>query len=86
MYINLSEEEDGVGKITASNNEMDHRLEIIKHETLASLEYHESCGPRGEIIVSEPPQDIFKEVIQSEKVTGFLNRHDLRGVAIDRSL
>lgn len=80
MDVLKSDEEDGVATLTVTIGDDDHMFEVVAEDGTAYLEYAETLSWRGEIRVSEPDDDIWRELMLSEEMTGFLDEYDLDGV------
>lgn len=80
MYTMKTEQKPGVAVLTISVAQDDHQFEVWVNEDTALVEYQETCSWRGQIRVSEPDEDIFKELVLSDEMTEFLDEHDCQSV------
>lgn len=80
MHVLSSVDENGVATMTVSIGDDDHRFEVWEQDGKAVVEYQETLTWRGQIEVSEPDDDIFKQLMVSEEMTEFLERFDLSAV------
>lgn len=80
MPVLKTEEDDGTARLTISIADDDHRFEIWQDGDVARVEYQETLTWRGRVEVSEPDEDIFKELMVSDEVTEYLDKYDLEGV------
>lgn len=75
MQVLKSDVEDGVAKLTISIGDDDHRFEIWSEDDTALIEYQETLTWRGQVEVSEPDEEVLKELVTSDEVTEFLDEH-----------
>jgi len=62
----------------------DHRFSVSADGGHAVLEYDETLSFRGEIRVSEPRNEVFKLLMQSDEMTEYLESEGLNGVRRNR--
>lgn len=80
-WIQMSDHGDGSADFTVSFAEDDYRFSASSgSDDSAVVQYEETLSWRGEIRVSEPDEDIFKELMTSDKMSEFLEANDLDGV------
>jgi hypothetical protein len=80
MVLYLTENEGGpAARITFCDDSTDgteaHRFEAWVEGNHAYVEYQETQTWRGQIRVSDPPEKVYRRVIQSDLVTEFLDKH-----------
>ena len=80
MQVLKSETDDGVARLTLTIGDDDHRFEVWAEDDIAQVSYEETLTWRGRIQVSEPDDDIFRELMVSDEMTDFLDEYDLAGV------
>jgi len=82
----VTENRDGSADFTISVDEEDFKFSVSEAETgdYAVVAYEETLSWRGEIRVSEPRNEVFKLLMQSEPVTEYLESHDLTGIRRER--
>jgi len=77
--------DDGSADFTISVDEEDFKFSVAKgDDSNAILAYEETLSWRGEIRVSEPRNEVFKLLMQSDEVTAYLESHDLTGIRRER--
>lgn len=73
--------EDGSAEFTLSLGVYAHKFSASPEAGgVASLSYEESNVGRGEIEVLDPPERVFRQVIQSDEMTQYLNDQNLSKV------
>lgn len=80
MQVLKTEHDEGTATLTISIGDDDHMFDVWVEGDTAYVEYQETCSWRGQIRVSEPDEDIFKELVVSDKMTEFLDEHDCQSV------
>lgn len=80
MHVLCTPEDDGSLRVTAACGDDDHRFEVTKDGNDALIEYEETQCYNGEIRVAEPDENTYKEVMLSDEVTEYLNKHNLNGI------
>ena len=80
MQVLKTEQESGIITLTITIGDDDHMFDVWVDEDTALVEYQETCSWRGQIRVSEPDEDIFKELMLSDEMTEFLDEHDCQSV------
>lgn len=80
----VTENSDGSADFTISIDEDDHKFSVSQDSDEAVVSYEESLTWRGEIRVAEPRQEVFKLLIQSDAMTGYLEANDLSVVRRER--
>ncbi len=80
MQVLKTEQESGIITLTITIGDDDHMFDVWVDEDTALVEYQETCSWRGQIRVSEPDEDIFKELVLSDEMTEFLDEHDCQSV------
>ena len=71
-FVQLTDNGDGSADLTITFADEDHRFSVGGNGETAFIEYEESLLPRGQIRVSEPDEFVYKELMQSDEMTGFL--------------
>ena len=80
----VTENSDGSADFTISIDEDDHKFSVSQDGDEAVVSYEESLTWRGQIRVAEPRQEVFKLLIQSDAMTGYLEANDLTVVRRER--
>lgn len=80
MHVLSTMQEDGVATMTVSLADDDHQFEVWAEDDTALVEYQETLSWRGTIEVSDPDEEVYRMLMQSEELTAFLEEHDLAGV------
>lgn len=82
----VTEHADGSADFTISIDEEDFKFSVSQADTgdYAVVAYEETLSWRGEIRVSEPRNEVFKLLMQSDEVTDYLETHDLTGIRRER--
>jgi hypothetical protein len=75
---------DGSAEFTISVDEADHRFSASPDGDKALVQYDETLTWRGQICVSEPAEYVFKLLMQSDKMTEYLEANDLNGIRRQR--
>lgn len=76
---------DDSAEFTISVDEEDHRFSASASASdCAVVDYDETLTWRGQICVSEPDEYVFKLLMQSEKMTEYLEANDLNGIRRQR--
>lgn len=73
MQVLSTSTDDGVATMTISIADDDYKFDVWKEGNNALVEYQETLSWRGHIQVSEPDDDIFKELMVSEEMTQLLD-------------
>lgn len=73
--------DDGSAKFTVDTKQEKHRFSAVPRGNSAGLVYEETLSWRGQIRVSEPDEEIWKALIQSDEMTEYLDAQHLNGVA-----
>ena len=80
MYVLSTEEDDGIAEMTISIADEDHRFDVWTENDEALVEYQETLSWRGQIRVSEPDEDVYRELMLSDEMTQLLTRWGVSGV------
>jgi hypothetical protein len=80
MYVLSTEEDDGIAEMTISIADEDHRFDVWTEGDEALVEYQETLSWRGQIRVSEPDEDVYRELMLSDEMTQLLTRWGVSGV------
>lgn len=80
MYVLSTEEDDGIAEMTISIADEDHRFDVWTEGDEALVEYQETLSWRGKIRVSEPDEDVYRELMLSDEMTQLLTRWGVSGV------
>ena len=82
-YVQL--DDDGQNAtITVSMGDVDHRFSVRVDDGIAVVQFEETMGDRGIIRTSEPATGVWKRVMQSDKLTAFIERHGAETVVRER--
>jgi predicted RND superfamily exporter protein len=76
----VTEHNDGSADFTIVVDDDDHKFSASPEDGQAIVEYEETLSWRGEIRVSEPRNEVFKMLMQSNEMTNYLESNDLTGV------
>ena len=79
-FIQYTDERDGSANFTVSFADDDHKFSASAEGDTAIVEYEETLSWRGQIRVSEPDEHVYKELMQSDEMTQFLETYGLTGV------
>jgi hypothetical protein len=80
MYVLSTEEDDGIAEMTISIADEDHRFDVWTEGDEALVEYQETLSWRGQIRVSEPDEDVYRELMLSDEMTQLLTQWGVSGV------
>lgn len=80
MQVLSTVEADGVATMTISIAEDDYKFDVWAEDDVALVEYQETLSWRGQIRVSEPDEDVFKELMVSDEMTDLLDEWGVTGV------
>jgi hypothetical protein len=80
MFVQSTEEEDGVATMTISIADDDHKFDVWAEGDTALVDYQETLSWRGKVRVSEPDDDVFKALMVSDEMTDLLDEWDVSGV------
>lgn len=80
MQVLKTEDEKGVATLTISIGDDDHMFEVWADGNTAFVEYQETLSFRGQIRVSDPDEDIYKELMVSDEMTEFLEEYECESV------
>lgn len=83
-YVQLTDRGDGSADVTLSFADDDHSFSLSSDGEMAIVQYEETLSWRGEVRVSEPDDDVYKEVMVSDEVTAWLDERGLDGIRRDR--
>lgn len=76
----LITEADSFAKMTFSTDSADHQFEVWQEGEYAYVEHQESQTWRGQIRGGEPHESVYNDLMQSEAMTEYLDKHSLQGV------
>lgn len=80
-YVLCTDNGDGSADFTVSFADDDHKFSVSEGDDgTAKVSYEETLSWRGQTRVSEPDEHVFKELMQSEEMTKFLEDNGLTGV------
>lgn len=68
---------DGSADFTVTFADEDHKFSASTEGNEAVVQYEETLSYRGTIRVSEPKDIVFKELMQSDEMTAFLEENGL---------
>jgi len=81
MQVFATEEESGIATMTISLADDDHKFDLWKDGDTAFVEFQETRQHwRSQIRTDEPDEDIYKELMVSEKMTELLNKWNVDSV------
>ncbi len=80
MYVLSTVDDDGVATMTVSLADDDHKFDVWTKGDTALVEYQESLSWRGEIRVSEPDEDIYRQLMVSDQMTEYLDKTGVTSV------
>jgi hypothetical protein len=80
MYVLSTEEDDGIAEMTISIADEDHRFDVWTEGDEALVEYQETLSWRGQVRVSEPDEDVYRELMLSDEMTQLLTQWGVSGV------
>lgn len=83
-FVQCKDHGDGSADFTLSFAEDDHRFGVSGSGDTAIVEYEETHTWRGQIMVSEPAEEIFKELMTSDEMTRFLDDNEYTNVRRER--
>lgn len=76
----VSEVEPGVAKMTVHFADDDHQFEVFVEGDEALVEYQETRTYRGNVVVAEPFEEVYRILMTSEEMTKFLDENNVQGV------
>lgn len=80
-WVQMTDNGDGSAEFTVTFADDDHKFSASTGDDgRAVVQYEETLSWRGQIRVSEPDDDIFKELMTSQEMSQFLEDNDLDGV------
>jgi len=80
MQVLATTRSDGVATMTVSFAEDDHKFDVYRDGRDALVEYQETLSWRGQSIVAQPDDNVYRALMTSDEMTDFLERHNLNGV------
>lgn len=80
MQVFKTVEEDGSAEMTVSFGDDDHRFSVWSEGSTAYVQYEETQLYRGEVVVAEPDDDIYRALMQSDEMTDYLDSQELRNI------
>jgi hypothetical protein len=80
MFVQSTEEEDGVATMTITIADDDHKFDVWAEGDTALVGYQETLSWRGKVRVSEPDEDVFKALMVSDEMTALLDEWGVSGV------
>ena len=83
-FVQVTDNGDASGEFTISFADDDHRFTASVDGEVAVVEYEETLSWRGQIRVSKPDEHVYKELMQSDEMTQFLETYGLTGVRRER--
>lgn len=78
--VHVSIEGDGTARMTVSDDSDDHTFDVWTEGQRVLVEYQETCSWRGAIRVADPPDSVYRDLMQSDAMDTFIERHDCVGV------
>lgn len=85
VTVLCSDNDDGSADFTVSFAEDDHKFSAWTEGDEAVVQYEETLSWRGSIHVSEPDPDIYKALMLSEEMTGWMESYGLTNVRRERN-
>lgn len=80
LYTDL---EDGSAKFTVVDDEL-HRFSASVNGDEVVVQYEETLSDRGDVVVAEPGEELYRKVIVSDEMTSFLEEHNASKVTYVR--
>jgi hypothetical protein len=80
MHVLATEEGSGVATMTISLADDDHKFEVWSEGNEALVQYQETLSWRGQTRVREPDDEVFKELMVSDKMTNLLDKWGVSSV------
>ena len=80
MYVLSTLGDDGVATMTVSLADDDYKFEVWNEGDTALVEYQETLSWRGQIRVSEPDEDIYRQLMVSDEMTAYLDKTRVNSV------
>lgn len=76
-WVQYDDNGDGSAEFCVSLDAEDHKFSASAEHGDAIVEYEETLSERGQIRVSEPPESVFKTLLQSDEMTAFIEQYGL---------
>lgn len=82
--IQSTERGDGSADMTVTVDECDHKFSVSPDGDTGVVSYEETLIGRGTVVVSDPNESVWKQLMQSDHMTAYLESQDLQDVQRDR--
>lgn len=79
-----TEQADGSVEFTISIDDDDHKFSASQEDGEAVVSYQETLIYRGEVITTDPREEIWRLLMQSDEMTAYLEANDLDAVRRQR--
>lgn len=83
VYVLFTDHGDGSAKATVQHDGTDHRFSVSVDGDVATVQYEETQADGG-FFVKAPPEPIWKELMQSDELTAYIDARDVESVIRDR--
>jgi len=70
-------------RMTLYHGSISHKFEVWPNNNEALVEYQESLLPRGTVTVTDPNEKTYRELMRSDVMTEYLEKHNLDRVRKD---
>lgn len=77
MRVQLTDNGDGSAKVTITEGDDDHRFAVVADGDTAAVSYEETHSWLGQMRTSQPSADVYETLMQSDKVTQWLDEHNV---------
>jgi hypothetical protein len=78
--------DDGSADFTLAVDDENYKFSVSPSGESAIVSYEETLSWRGVIRVSEPRNEVFKLLMQSDEMTEYLESHGLHGIRRERNV
>jgi hypothetical protein len=82
--IQTTRQGDGSADMTVTLDECDHKFSVSPDGDTGVVTYQESQIGRGQIVVSDPKESVWKKLMQSDEMTAYLESQNLQDVRRNR--
>jgi|APHM01.1.fsa_nt_gi hypothetical protein len=79
MTVFITESGD-TAEMTFRLDSDDYKFDVWHEGAEARAEYQETQGWRGQVLVSDPHETVWRAFFRSDEMTEYLDRHNLRGI------
>lgn len=67
VHVLCDEVDEGINRVTVEMYDDNHRFDVMVDGETANVEYQETLNYRGEIVVREPNDDVWEELVGSKE-------------------